>query len=197
MVFYMSKIVDAKGKNCPIPVIMAKKEIDAGESSFVVEVDNDTAVQNLVRLAGSSGYISSVEDKEGIFSVAFAKDENADPVLSKKADGTYCVFVGKDIIGAGSEELGLNLMRMFFYALSQSDNLPESILFMNAGVKLPAGDEQSIEHLNVLASKGVEILVCGTCLNYYKIADDLKVGTVSNMYDILSKMQSSGKVISL
>lgn len=68
---------------------------------------------------------------------------------------------------------------------------------MNAGVKLPAGDEQVVEHLKVLMEKGVEVLVCGTCLNFYGIADRLGAGTVSNMYDILSQMQAASKVITL
>ena len=67
--------------------------------------------------------------------------------------------MGRDIIGSGDRELGTNLMRMFFYTLAQSDDLPRSILFMNAGVKLPAGDEQVTEHLKTLVEKGVEVLV--------------------------------------
>ena len=47
----MNRIIDAKGKNCPIPVIMAKKEIDNGGEAFVVEVDNAIAVENLKKLA--------------------------------------------------------------------------------------------------------------------------------------------------
>ena len=68
---------------------------------------------------------------------------------------------------------------------------------MNAGVKLPAGDEQVAQHLKTLLDRGVEVLVCGTCLNFYGIAGQLSAGTVSNMYDILTRMQEAGKVISL
>ena len=70
-------------------------------------------------------------------------------------------------------------------------------LARQSGVKLPAGDEQVVEHLKVLMEKGVEVLVCGTCLNFYGIADRLGAGTVSNMYDILSQMQAASKVITL
>ena len=88
-------------------------------------------------------------------------------------------------------------MRMFFYTLSQGDDLPKSILFMNGGVKLPALDEQVVGHLKELEQKGCEILVCGTCLNFFGIADQLKIGTVSNMYDITKRMFDAAKVISL
>lgn len=80
---------------------------------------------------------------------------------------------GGDIIGSGDRELGGNLMRMFFYTLAQSEDLPRSILFMNDGVKLPVGDSQVVEHLNALQAKGVEVLVCGTCLNFYGLTEQL------------------------
>ncbi len=88
-------------------------------------------------------------------------------------------------------------MRMFFYTLTQGDELPGTILFMNAGVKLPTLDAQVAEHLNALQERGVKVLVCGTCLNFYGLADQLKAGTVSNMYDIVSCMARSAKVVTL
>ena len=88
-------------------------------------------------------------------------------------------------------------MRMFFYTLAQGEDKPGAVLFMNAGVKLPTLDEQVVEHLKALSAAGVEILVCGTCLNFYGLTEQLRVGTVSNMYDIVTRMQKAGKVISL
>ena len=199
----MSRIIDAKGKACPMPVIMAKEAISAGEAEFTVLVDNTTAVGNLQRLAGNQGYDAAVTEADGVYSLFFVKN-GAAPAAAPAADCSavpagagYSVFVGRDIIGSGDRELGTNLMRMFFYTLAQSDDLPRSILFMNAGVKLPAGDEQVTEHLKTLMEKGVEVLVCGTCLNFYGIADQLGAGTVSNMYDIVTRMQEAAKVISV
>ena len=198
----MSPIIDARGKACPTPVIMAKKAISAGESTFTVLVDNTTAVENLKRLAENQGFDAAVTEQGGAFHLAFVRTgcpacEEAVNSPLPAPGGDWAVFVGRDIIGSGDRELGTNLMRMFFYTLAQSDDLPSSILFMNAGVKLPAGDEQVEEHLKALADKGVEIHVCGTCLNFYGITDKLAVGTVSNMYDIVSKMQAAGKVITV
>ncbi len=197
----MSRIIDAKGQACPKPVLMAKEAISAGENAFTVLVDNTTAVGNLQRLAGNQGFDVSVSEADGIFSLDFSRNGEAPvaeaPVAAAPCGSGYAVFVGRDIIGSGDRELGTNLIRMFFYTLAQSDNLPSSILFMNAGVKLPAGDEQVEEHLKALADKGVEILVCGTCLNFYGITDKLAVGTVSNMYDIVTKMQEAAKVITV
>ena len=194
--------IDAKGQNCPIPVIMTKKEIEKGAKEFVVEVDNEIAVQNLNKLAESQQFQTKVEQGEGVYRVYFsgegapvAQPQEKAPAAAK--GNGYAVFVGKDYVGEGSHELGTNLIRMFFYVLTQSEDLPSSVLFMNAGVKLPAQDEQVIEHLKVLADKGVEILVCGTCINYYELPSDLQVGTISNMYDIVSRMQAADKVISV
>lgn len=198
----MSPIIDARGKACPTPVIMAKKAISAGESTFTVLVDNTTAVENLKRLAENQGFDAAAAEAEGVFSVAFTRTgcaacEEAVNAPLPAPGGDWAVFVGRDIIGDGDRELGTNLMRMFFYTLSQGEDKPGAVLFMNAGVKLPTLDEQVVEHLKALSAVGVEILVCGTCLNFYGLTEQLRVGTVSNMYDIVTRMQKAGKVISL
>lgn len=198
----MSPIIDARGKACPTPVIMAKKAISAGESTFTVLVDNTTAVENLKRLAENQGFDAAAAEAEGVFSVAFTRTgcaacEEAVNSPLPTPGGDWAVFVGRDIIGDGDRELGTNLMRMFFYTLSQGEDKPGAVLFMNAGVKLPTLDEQVVEHLKALSAVGVEILVCGTCLNFYGLTEQLRVGTVSNMYDIVTCMQKAGKVISL
>ena len=198
----MSPIIDARGKACPTPVIMAKKAISAGESTFTVLVDNTTAVENLKRLAENQGFDAAAAEAEGVFSVAFTRTgcaacEEAVNAPLPAPGGDWAVFVGRDIIGDGDRELGTNLMRMFFYTLSQGEDKPGAVLFMNAGVKLPTLDGQVAEHLKALSAVGVEILVCGTCLNFYGLTDRLRVGTVSNMYDIVTRMQKAGKVVSL
>ena len=198
----MSPIIDARGKACPTPVIMAKKAISAGESTFTVLVDNTTAVENLKRLAENQGFDAAVTEQGGAFHLAFVRTgcaacEEAVNSPLPAPGGDWAVFVGRDIIGDGDRELGTNLMRMFFYTLSQGEDKPGAVLFMNAGVRLPTLDEQIVEHLKALAADGVEILVCGTCLNFYGLTEQLRVGTVSNMYDIVTRMQKAGKVVSL
>lgn len=207
----MKKIIDAKGKECPTPVIMAKKEIDGGNDNFVVEVDNGIAVQNLQKLANSQGFVSKLEEGDNLFKIYFSKAsdkangeeecEECNEILDRLEDkmvlGTWAVFIGKEIIGAGDEELGKSLMKMYFYTISEGDDLPKSVLFMNGGVKVPTLNEQAIEHLKDLEEKGVEILVCGACLNFYGLEGNLKVGKVSNMYDITNRMKEAAKVITL
>lgn len=199
----MSKLIDAVGKACPIPVIMTKKEIDNGEENLVIKVDNKIAVENLKKLAMSTGFIVEVKADNAIFYVALSKEcEECNTMLEELVNentvpkSDYVVFVGKEYIGEGNEELGKNLMRMFFYTLTESKELPTHILLMNGGVKLATLDDQTVEHLKVLVDKGVDVLVCGACLNFYDIAEELKVGSVSNMYDIVTRMQLAKKVLS-
>ena len=199
----MSYLVDAKGKPCPTPVIMAKKAMAEGHDTFTVLVDNPTAVENLKRLADNQGFAVAIREEGGTYALDFAKGEGCSACEEAinaplpAAGGDWAVFVGRDIIGDGDRELGTNLMRMFFYTLAQGEDKPGAVLFMNAGVKLPTLDEQVAHHLKVLSDAGTEILVCGTCLNFYGLTDQLKVGAVSNMYDIVTRMQKAGKVISL
>ena len=193
----MNQFVDALGKACPMPVILAKKEIDAGNTSFVVAVDNEVAVQNLQRLAESQGYQAQVQTKDGNFHVSFTGEGASAACCEETAKPkNWALFVGKDFIGDGSEELGTSLMTMFFYTLAESNDAPRYILFMNSGVKLPVENDQVVEHLKTLQEKGSEILVCGTCLKFFGIADNLKIGTVSNMYDISERMQMGDKILS-
>ena len=203
----MTKIIDATGKACPMPVIMAKKEIEANHDSFIITVDNAIAVENLKKLAVSQSYDAVVSGSGERFEVRFITDGREIPETEMivlpdssaaiRGTGKWVVFMGKDYIGEGDYELGSALVKMFFYTLSQADDVPESIFFMNSGVKLPTLDEQVVSHLQALEDRGVKILVCGTCLDYYKLKGDLKLGEISNMYDITEKMFAASKVIAL
>lgn len=198
----MKKFIDAKGKNCPIPVIMAKKEIEEGIKFFTVEVDNKVAVENLKRLANSQGFKTIVEESNGNFKVNFSDgceecEQILDKIEGKIPLGDWAIFISKDTIGTGNEELGQSLIKMFLYTISEGKDLPKSILFMNGGVKVPTLNDQAIEHLMALENKGVELLVCGACLNFYGLEEKLSVGKISNMYDITNAMKEAAKVITI
>lgn len=198
--------LDGFGKPCPMPLVMVKKELDAGHEEISIRVDNETAVKNITRLLKKSSKGYTVEAIEGGFLIAtsasMTPDETVElemPQVSGCVDcGGYSVFIGKDGVGDGDPELGYNLMKMAIYTLNQAEVAPMNLLFMNAGVKLLCADEsQIIDSVREMMEKGTSVLVCGTCLNFYGIADDLKVGTVSSMYDILERMHESTKVITL
>ena len=189
--------IDAGGKQCPIPVIMAKKQLEAGEQDVEIIVDGQTQIDNLTRLGDALGRPATSEPCGDKFLVKFANGETKVGATVAEAD-TYAVFFNKDSIGTNESELGKNLAKMAIFTLSESDRIPAYVLFMNEGVKLVTGVEpQIVENLNTLIEKGSKVLVCGTCLNFYGLKDEIKVGTVSNMYDILGAMQEVSKVIKL
>ena len=200
----MSYTLDAMGKACPMPVIMAKKALEAGQTPLSVLVDNAAAVENLKRLGASAGLPVTSAGTDGGFAVLFGEgtaEAPAAPAAAPACTPAGCgtaVFIGKDHVGEGEGELGGNLMKMFLYTLSQADWVPASVLFMNSGVRLPAGEEeQVIDSIRTLLDKGAEVLVCGTCLSFYGLTEQVKVGTVSNMYDIVERMASAAKVITV
>ena len=182
--------VNAFGLACPKPLMMAKAKIDEGARELSVLVDNE--IETI-----EGGWSVNFSEGEGSVAAAVAPASAAAPVCTPAGCG-YAVFIGKDHVGEGDPQLGYNLMKMAIYTLSESEDVPASVLFMNSGVKLVAGDEQQvIDSVNKLIEKGAEVLVCGTCLDFYGLKEQLKVGEVSNMYDILSRMQEAGKVITL
>lgn len=195
--------LDAKGKACPMPVILAIKALDGGCDDLTVEVDNPTAVQNLSRMAANRGLAVATEEREGVYRVrmtgtpaAPAEEDHCE--AAAPAPGGFAVFVSKDRLGEGDETLGRNLLRMALYTLSQGEKVPDAVLLMNGGVKVAAGaDGEIVQSLRTLAQRGSEVLVCGTCLNFYGLTGALQVGTVSNMYDILERMTRAPKVIAL
>lgn len=199
------KELNGFGKPCPMPLVMVKNELDAGKTEVSIKVDNETAVKNVSRLGSKKNMGVKVENIEGGFLVTLSGDVSLNDAPAPVFEGAGCadcdgysVFIGKDHVGEGDPQLGYNLMKMAIFTLNQADVPPMSLLFMNSGVKLLCSDEaQIIDSVNAMIEKGTEVLVCGTCLNFYGIADDLKVGEVSNMYDILGRMHDAAKVITL
>lgn len=206
----MSKIitVDAIGDTCPIPVIKTKKALEAmtGAGSVQIHVDNEIAVQNLSKMAKQKQISCSSEKiEEKHFVVTMKVEESSITENGKTADEeTSCipdsrnnsiVVISSAVMGEGNDELGKVLMKGFIYGLSQLEQLPKTILFYNGGATLTTTGSDSLEDLKSMEAQGVEILTCGTCLNYYGLSDKLEVGDVTNMYVIVEKMSEATKII--
>lgn len=199
-------IIDARHKNCPIPVIMANKEIEKKIKSFSIQVDNAIAVENLKKLADNKEYDLEIKQNQSDYTVVFSSNTISDqtannfspPDDTESSDliGDWVLFIGKETIGDGDPLFGESLMKMYFYTLSQGNTLPKAILFMNNGVKLPTNNTQIIQHLTVLSKLGCEILVCGACLDFYQLTKKLKIGSISNMYAISEEINAAAKVVS-
>ena len=201
--------VNAIGDTCPIPVVKTKDAIKTLQGAGEVEtlVDNEIAVQNLTKMANQKGYgvkSEKISDKE--FRVVMTIGEEQAAAASTDTEEVECIIpsngkkkvvvaIGADTMGEGSEELGKTLLKGFIYALGQQDELPSAILFYNGGAKVSCEGSVSIEDLKSMEAQGVEILTCGTCLNFYEIADKLAVGGVTNMYDIVEKLTTADVVV--
>ena len=207
----MKKIkVDAMGDQCPIPVIKTKKALkEITETTLVeVHVDNEIAVQNLSKMAKQKNLeytCEKIEDQhyiikinaeaEGVSIQQKAPAENDKEICYPDRKSNTVVVLSSNQMGNGSEELGQILMKGFIFALTELDELPSTVLLYNSGVKLSTEGSNSIEDLKTLQAQGVEILSCGTCLNYYDLTEKLQVGDVTNMYFILEKMAQADKII--
>ncbi len=199
----MREIIDARGLACPQPVLLARKALEAHER-VVVMVDNAAAVENVRRLGAKMGCEIVVEDKGGgIVHLHLTRDAAApaeaapgEPAVCAPAGGgTYVVALPENRMGRGNAELGDVLMKAFVHTLTQLDPLPGKVICYNAGIFLALDDSPVLEDLRQLKDAGVEILVCGTCLNFFGVADRLAVGSVSNMYEIAGSM-TEARVVS-
>ena len=203
----MNKQIDARGMNCPLPVIHTKKALEAIDEGVVTTiVDNDAAKENVSKLAKSLTLKVDVEEKQGSYYINIFKDHSIDNIEGIMADDISCdnspkkdlvILITKNYFGEGELELGKILMKSYIYALTEVQPYPKSILFLNSGVNLVVEGADSIEHLRTLEANGVEVLSCGTCLDYYKLKDKLVVGGISNMYTIVEKLNGAKNTIIL
>lgn len=199
--------VNAIGDACPIPVVKTKNAIRELNGPGEVEtlVDNEIAVQNLTKMANQKGYgVKSEKLGNAEFRVVMTigegaaipeVNENETCLVTPGSKKNIVVVISSAAMGHGGDELGTSLMKGFIYALSQQDELPSVILFYNGGVNLTSEGSASIEDLKSMEAQGVEILSCGTCLNFYGKTDKLMVGEVTNMYTIVEKMTGADLVV--
>lgn len=201
--------VDARGLACPQPVLETKKALDETTSNVLrVLVHGYTSRENVSRFARNRGCEVDVQEK--------AKDEfeitlrrvSAEPAQNKQEELLPCpmpeparaaknvVYVGNNCMGRGDDELGQKLMRGFLRTWIDVSPKPWRMIFINSGVKLTTIDEEATEAISMLEEKGVEILSCGTCLQHFGLEDKLKVGKVTNMYDVIDSLNEAAKVIS-
>ena len=201
----MEKIVDARGMACPLPVVHAKdaaKAMHPGDT-LIVRVDNEIAVQNLQRFAAHMGFSAAGEKQnETEYTVTMhiggPETPQQEAEVSCAADVRkkgMLVVLSANTMGTGVEKLGKALMQAFVFALTKQDVLPETILCYNTGAYLTCEGADTLEDLRLLESEGVTILTCGTCLDFYGLKEKLAVGGISNMYDIVERMESATTIV--
>ncbi len=197
--------VDCRGLECPQPVIQTKEALDAGHKHLEVIVDNEASKENVSRFARSRNCeIALTGSEESCWRLSLkagesgAKQEfDAEEYNCTLPAGRGLVYViSSASMGRGSDELGWALLQTYIQTIKDVEPLPEKILFYNEGVRLVAEESGALEALRALQKKGVEIFACGTCLDFFKLTSVLKVGQISNMYDIMSSVNNAAKVVS-
>lgn len=198
--------VDAMGDACPIPVVKTLKALRelGGAGTVVTLVDNEVALENLTRMGHEKGCeVSSEQLGEKRYRVTLTVPEGVEVADGEPEDATcyvpakrnLVIQLSSDAMGAGSDELGRNLMKAFVYAVTQQDELPRTMLFYNGGARLTCEGSPCLDDLRALAEQGVEILTCGTCLNHYGLTEQLAVGEVTNMYVICQRLEQASHVV--
>jgi len=196
--------IDARNQACPKPVIMTKKALDnISEGVVTTIVDNEVAKENVSKLAKSLDFDYTVEKGQANeYFIHITKGEvvNEASEINSCIPNTFkdlAIIFGNDKLGQGSEELGNILIKGYIYTLTESTPFPSTLIFLNNGVRLTVEGSPVLEDLIKLQSEGVEILSCGTCLDFYHVKDKLSVGEISNMYTIVEKMKNATNTITL
>ena len=197
-----SKQLDCRGLNCPQPVIQTKDTLaEMTEQELVVIVDNDAACSNVSRYAESQGHKVTVKAKEGVFLLHIARGEGgevtAEPEINcpLPMETTIVIYITSEFLGTGDDELGTVLMKAYFETLNHFATDISHIILVHSAVKLAVEGSPVLSYLQDLQEMDIEVLVCGTCLQFFDIRDSLRAGTISNMFSILDIQAKAAKVL--
>lgn len=209
--------LNCKGLACPQPVLETKKALDElpAEAQLTVLVDNPVAKENVTLFATNAGHRVEASENNGEFILRITKgrggliqerksspqpqdqpDENQ-PDENPPARGAATYLVTSDLFGQGPPDLGQVLTKSLFVSLAGQEVPPEALIFINTGVYLSTEGSPVLEQLQKMSAGGTTVLSCGTCLDYYKLKEKLAVGRVSNMYEILERLNGAEKVITI
>ncbi len=191
------KTLDCRAYKCPHPVVETRKLLIAEPGiPLAVLVGDETSRENVTRLAKSRGYQVKTDPAEGGFTLELTPGgEAVAGAATAPAQEKTVVFVASDAMGSGSDELGRLLMKNFLFTLLELDPVPDTLLFVNAGVKLTARGSEVLEAMDKLACLGADIASCGLCLDYYHLKEDLAVGRVTNMLEIAETLRQADRTL--
>lgn len=202
----MAKTIDARGLTCPAPVLLVKNAVEqAGNPELDVLVDNAASVENVTRFLGSKGYsVTDIEEGQAHRLSARSDQDIADFDKDTQDDGVQgeaglkiVVLITSDRLGSGDDTLGAKLMESYLKTIKEMGEELWQLIFVNGGVKLTTSSSPVLEDLQEYEGSGVIILACGTCLEHYGLTAEKKVGTTTNMLDIVTATQLADKVISI
>ena len=201
--------IDVRDLACPGPVLKLRDMLDAGKRAIILHVADELSRSNVTRFATSRGAKVAVDAPgDGSFVVTITAGNDATTARPGEEELLACqvpqttapagprvVQVSAATMGSGDDELGALLMRSFLKTQAQIDRKPDAVLFYNDGVKLCCEGSVLLDDLEALESAGVEIIACGTCLNFFQLADRLRVGRVTDMLEIASRLADAGTIV--
>ncbi len=199
-------IQDYTGLACPEPVIRCKNFISSEVSTlFTALVDNEPAMENLKRLLTKSGYeLDIVQENDRLWKL-LAKKDSADSSIAvteeetKEIKESYrtLLLISSQFFGSGDDELGRKLMENFLSTMPEFGKELWKVVMVNGGVKLATTEGKALEFLKKFENSGVEVLVCGSCLEHFNLTKERKLGESTNMLDIVTAMQVADKIIKI
>jgi len=192
-------VIDCRGLACPQPVVTTKEALDQlKEGELVVIVENSVSCNNVERFAQSQGCSVSVEKKAENYYLRIRKPSDSNKAeLFQEAESPrkVVVYINSHLLGVGDEALGSILMRAFLKTLLDLKPKPDRLILINSGVRLSSEGSEVLETLKVLSDQGAAILSCGTCLDYYGLKEKLRVGMISNMFEIAQSLLDADRLI--
>lgn len=191
------KIIDARKQACPLPIIRAKEAMET-QTCIQIIVDNEIAKENLEKLAKQKNYTFSFnKNNDNLYEIVLSKNDTCS-IIEEPSQLTTgkLLIVDKDKIG-GDDKLGEKLMANYFFALTKASTLPAIIQFYHRGVFLCHKNSAILDELKQLVDLGVKIYVCGLCIDFFNIKDEIAVGQVTNMYEIVETQMKMKEVIHL
>lgn len=192
-------LIDARGSGCPKPVMMAEEALSKiDEGTVEILVDNEASAKNLERFSTKSGFYSETLRENNHWRIKIVKgyicDLPTEEEKPKEREKDLLIIVGTDAIGK-DEELGRILIKGIFETMKVTGELPHTLFFLNTGVRLTTIDNTMIEILKEFEKIGVEIFTCGTCLKYFNLESELKVGYRGTTNHIVEGMKDFKKTV--
>ncbi len=194
------KVIDCKNMACPTPVVTTKRALEeAGGEVVQVLVDAGAPRENVTRFARNRGYMVAETELAGGFALTITPPDTllSAPQPATSGTGQRVMMITSDRIGADANELGRLLMKNFIITLLDLADLPDRMLFLNSGVLLTSEGSDVLEALEQLGNRGVEIMSCGICLDYYHTKDKLAAGSVTNMFTTAESLLQASSVINI
>ena len=192
-------VIDCRGLACPQPVVTAKKALEQlKEGEIIVIVDNASSCNNVERFVRSQGCSVEIKETGQDFYLHVQKTSGQERGIAVKPDEKakkVVVYINSQLFGGGDEALGSFLMKAFLKTLLDLENQPDRLILVNSGVQLAAEGSKVLETLQMLSQKGVEIICCGTCIDFYELKGKMKIGRISNMYEIIESILEADRVI--